>query len=89
MVTYGYRRLSPKTAFWLRDKGTTADWRFSPVHRPDLEGQESVGGVHRGFGPSINAETLDELRALQNEISRMHMIEDAIAAERDERTWLH
>jgi hypothetical protein len=34
-----------------------------------------------------NAETIVEIRALRNEITHKHMINAAIAAERDETLW--
>jgi hypothetical protein len=37
----------------------------------------------------VNAETIVEIRARRNEITHMHMIDAAIAAERDETLWLN
>jgi hypothetical protein len=37
----------------------------------------------------VNAETIVEIRALRNEITHMHMIDAAIATERDETLWLN
>ena len=37
----------------------------------------------------INSATLAEIRALRSELSRLHAIDEFIAAERDETKWLH
>jgi hypothetical protein len=37
----------------------------------------------------VNAETIVEIRALRNEFTHMHMIDAAIATERDETLWLN
>jgi hypothetical protein len=37
----------------------------------------------------VNAETIVKIRALRNEIRHMHMIDAAIATERDETLWLN
>jgi hypothetical protein len=38
---------------------------------------------------AINAEVRDELRGLRSDIARLHQIENAVEAVRDEHTWLH
>jgi hypothetical protein len=52
------------------------------------QGAPRSRGSAARFG-EVNAETIVEIRALRNEITHMHMIDAAIATERDETLWLN
>jgi hypothetical protein len=43
----------------------------------------------RADAGALNEATRAELRALRNEVSRLHTIEAAVETERDEQRWLH
>ena len=60
----------------------------SRLHRAEAKVRRDLADLAARF-EEINAETIVEIRALRNEITHMHMIDAAIATERDETLWLN
>ena len=60
----------------------------SRLHRAEAKVRRDLADLAARF-EEVNAETILEIRALRNEITHMHMIDAAIATERDERLWLN
>ena len=51
--------------------------------------RQNWSGKMAGRSGRLPVETIVEIRALRNEITHMHMIDAAIATERDETLWLN
>jgi len=60
----------------------------SRLHRAEAKVRRDLADLAARF-EEVNAETIVEIRALRNEITHMHMIDAAIATERDETLWLN
>ena len=58
----------------------------SRLHRAEAKVRRDLADLAARF-EEVNAETIVEIRALRNEITHMHMIDAAIATERDETLW--
>jgi hypothetical protein len=60
----------------------------SRLHRAEAKVRRDLADLAARF-EEVSAETIVEIRALRNEITHMHMIDAAIATERDETLWLN
>ena len=60
----------------------------SRLHRAEAKVRRDLADLAARF-EEVNAETILEIRVLRNEITHMHMIDAAIATERDETLWLN
>jgi hypothetical protein len=56
--------------------------------RAEAKAKRDMDAICDAFN-QINAQTISEIRQLRGELSRLHAIDDFIAAERDETKWLH